>query len=78
MEDQCRFWTVDGCDIQLDKSEHATKEECSTCRFYMYGQCRRRAPVTVSHLRVGFGEEFPCSAAHGWCGEYDPTPKGTP
>ena len=43
----------------------AMPEMCGTCRFYRYGECRRRAPVE------GWGGSWPQPMDNDWCGEWE-------
>lgn len=64
--DRCRFWHSEGLDLLDEAAKHPED---------IWGECRRRAPLPV----VYEGEqspvaEWPGTAGHYWCGEFEPAP----
>lgn len=52
------------------------KECCCNCKYYINGDCRRRAPQIINEIlsdkTTHMSCQFPYVDPNQWCGEYQP------
>ncbi len=63
-------------------------EQCDNCRFYLFQECRKNAPIVLTEdvmehniegkavyvRRKGYAGEWPNVQWNGWCGQYERKP----
>lgn len=49
------------------------KAKCENCKFYVYPQCRKKAPIVLVYDSIGIITRWPEVYKGDWCGEYEKT-----